>query len=284
MPSTTLSMNRLPPLDDGPVDTHAHVFLRDLPRTASARYAPDTDAPDDAYLGMLDRSLLAVGFIVQPSFLGTDNGYLLESVARHPTRLRAVAVVPPTIAPKELALLTRSGVIGVRLNLIGRPVPPFGADPWRALLTGLSRAGLFVEIQAEGAQWLELRELLARDDLQIVIDHMGRPAHVDRDDSNLRVILNAAATPSVWVKLSAPYRFAANAKQVAAQLLKYAGASRMLWGSDWPWTQHPDVPSYECTLAWLDDWIPEPAMRYGILVHNPRRLIAESVRTRICCF
>ena len=44
---------------------------------------------------------------MQPSFLGTDNSYLLACVKRHPARLRAVAVVDPTIDGRGLGGLTR---------------------------------------------------------------------------------------------------------------------------------------------------------------------------------
>src|SRR4051794_17112495 len=81
----------------GPVDCHAHVFTRALTMAPDARFLPEADAPIESYLALLDAHAIAGGVLVQPSFLGTDNGYLLAAVARAPERLRAVAVVAPTI-------------------------------------------------------------------------------------------------------------------------------------------------------------------------------------------
>jgi hypothetical protein len=59
------------------IDTHAHVFERGLPLANARRYAPGYDAPLSAYLAQLDAHGLSNGVLIQPSFLGTDNSYLL---------------------------------------------------------------------------------------------------------------------------------------------------------------------------------------------------------------
>ena len=51
----------------GPIDTHAHVFLRGLPMAPERRYAPDYDAPLPAYLDILDGNGIAAVVLVQPS-------------------------------------------------------------------------------------------------------------------------------------------------------------------------------------------------------------------------
>src|SRR4051794_25794742 len=107
------------------VDTHAHVFARGLALAAERRYAPGYDAPVAAYLAMLDRNGMSHGVLVQPSFLGTDNDYLVAALRAAPDRLRGVAVVAPEIELDELEALGRGGIAGVRLNLIGQPDPAF---------------------------------------------------------------------------------------------------------------------------------------------------------------
>lgn len=57
------------------------------------RYTPAYDAPADRYLEILDSYDIELGVLVQPSFLGTDNSFLLDALAEHPGRLRAVVVV-----------------------------------------------------------------------------------------------------------------------------------------------------------------------------------------------
>ncbi len=83
------------------IDTHAHVFERGLPLANARRYAPGYDAPLSAYLAQLDAHGLSNGVLIQPSFLGTDNSYLLAALKQAPQRLRGVAVIDPTAPALE---------------------------------------------------------------------------------------------------------------------------------------------------------------------------------------
>ncbi len=83
------------------IDTHAHVFHRGLKLAPGRRYAPDYDAPLALYLEQLDRSGMTNGVLVQPSFLGTDNSYLVECLTQANGRLRGIAVVDPSVSADE---------------------------------------------------------------------------------------------------------------------------------------------------------------------------------------
>lgn len=74
-----------PPL----VDAHAHVFARSLALTPDRRYAPQADALLEDYLAHLDTHGLHAGVLIQPSFLGTDNRYMLDAIRQAPRRLKA---------------------------------------------------------------------------------------------------------------------------------------------------------------------------------------------------
>ncbi|MDI7047420.1 amidohydrolase family protein, partial [Escherichia coli] len=74
------------------------------------RYAPDYDATLDTYLQLLNAHGIERAVLVQPSFLGTDNRYLLQALSRDRRRLRGVAVVTPNVSEKELAALHAQGV------------------------------------------------------------------------------------------------------------------------------------------------------------------------------
>jgi predicted TIM-barrel fold metal-dependent hydrolase len=52
------------------------------------RYAPSYDAPLGDYLGQLLAHGFSHGVLVQPSFLGTDNRYLLSALQTVPGQLR----------------------------------------------------------------------------------------------------------------------------------------------------------------------------------------------------
>jgi hypothetical protein len=77
--SSAKSVVTLPP---GSVDTHAHVFTRELRLAPDPRYVPESGAPIERYLNLLDAHGIAAGILVQPSFLGTDNEYLIAALAR----------------------------------------------------------------------------------------------------------------------------------------------------------------------------------------------------------
>jgi len=239
--------------------------------------APTGDAPLRRYLDLLDATGIAAALLVQPSFLGTDNRFLLDAVATAADRLRAVAVVDPGATAGDLAALKARGTVGIRLNLIGQATPDLRAGPWRGLVERMAATGLFVEVHAEGGQWPILLPGLLDHDLPVVIDHFGRPQSDDpRRCAGLAAVLEAAGHPRVWIKLSAPYRFPGRAGDVVARLLDRAGMDRLLWGSDWPFTQHPEIGSYREARHWLDHWVPSTRSRQRILCENPRRLIASA--------
>jgi predicted TIM-barrel fold metal-dependent hydrolase len=236
---------------------------------------PETDAPIERYLNLLDAHGLAAGILVQPSFLGTDNEYLISALARVPARLRGVAVVSLDTSPAVLEKLRNSGVAGIRLNLIGAPAPNFAAPPWREFLATVARASLHVEVQAEGEMWREIIGPLAASGARLVIDHFGRPTRgLGARCLGFQTLVAASRSADIWFKLSAPYRFTPEAAAwgCADLLLKIPGVGRLVWGSDWPWTQHPQITRYADTLDWLHEWVPDATARAQILGANARTL------------
>src|SRR5258708_15293735 len=74
------------------IDAHTHVFVRGLKLAMDARYAPDYDASWEALLALATRNGVGRAVILQPSFLGFDNSYLLGALRARPGRLRCVAL------------------------------------------------------------------------------------------------------------------------------------------------------------------------------------------------
>ena len=243
------------------IDTHAHVFLRSLPMVENRRYTPGYDASVQRYLQVLTDNDIGCGVLIQPSFLGTDNAYLLDCLDLYPNAFRGVVVVPPDIADETLADMNQRGVVGVRFNTIGRDVGEIGTAENRALLKRVAALGWHVEVQARGADIPAALGLLEGFDGHIVIDHFGLPdPRLGLRDPGFRRLLKEGEGGRTFVKLSAGYRCQGlDVAPLAGALLATLGPRRLLWGSDWPWTQFESGRTYPAIAAALARWLPDLA-------------------------
>ncbi len=261
------------------VDTHAHVFTRALALVGERRYAPDYDASIADYLAMLDRNGMARGVLIQPSFLGTDNGYMVSALRQAPERLRGIAVLAPEAEAGTMRALAEAGVVGLRLNLIGRPDPDFGTPVWQGHLARAKDLGWQIEVQAEARRLGRLLPPLIAAGVPVVVDHFGRidPA-LGIADPGFAQLLGFGAGGGVWVKLSGAYRIGSGeagrqtARAAAERLRASFGARRLLWGSDWPHTQFETQASPAEALRDLEAWVPDAAERRIILGDTPAKL------------
>ncbi|MCC8963990.1 amidohydrolase family protein [Bradyrhizobium sp. Pear76] len=258
------------------IDTHAHVFHRGLKLAPGRRYAPDYDAPLALYLQQLDQNGITNGVLVQPSFLGTDNSYLVECLKATNGRLRGIAVVDPTIAADELHALDRAGVAGIRLNLVGQTLPDLTSPEWTGLLAQIRTLDWQVEIQRNASDLAVLAPRLLDQGVKVVLDHFALPdPKLGIDDPGFQSVLKLGATRNVWVKISAPYRNGAAggafAKQAYPLLRNAYGVDRLLWGSDWPHTQFESTQSYAKNRKFLDELVTDAGERARVLA-SPREV------------
>ncbi|MET4242509.1 amidohydrolase family protein [Bradyrhizobium sp. RT10b] len=260
------------------IDTHAHVFHRGLKLAPGRRYAPDYDAPLALYLEQLDRNGMSNGVLVQPSFLGTDNSYLVESLKTSGGRLRGIAVVDPSVTADELRALDRAGVVGIRLNLVGQSLPDLAAGEWKALLGNVKSMGWQVELQRNASDLALLAPQLLDHGVTVVLDHYALPdPKLGVADPGFQSVLKLGATRNVWVKISAPYRNGASGESFAREayplLRKAYGLDRLLWGSDWPHTQFEASQAYAKNRQFLDALIVDNSERAQVLAspHQPFR-------------
>ena len=257
------------------IDSHAHVFVRGLRLASQRRHAPDHDATLDAYLALLDAHGVSHAVLVQPSFLGTDNSFMLATIRAQPQRLRGVAVVDPDTTDEHLRMLADGGIVGIRLNLIGLPIPDCTAGPWRRLFERVRALDWHVELHCPLRDLARVGQPVLDAGCKLVVDHFGRPDAAG--DDGLDWLLDAARSGRTWVKLSAAYRnwpdaCGASARRASQALLDSFGAAHLVWGSDWPHTQHRELADYAATHGALAAWVPDAATRRRILVDAPARL------------
>ncbi len=265
------------------IDTHAHIFRQDLPMVANRRYSPAYDALVEQYLGHLDHHGLSHGVLIQPSFLGTDNSFMVEALRRFPERLRGVAVVDADIDEAQLDALAAAGVVGIRLNLIGKALQDYTGPGWTSLFERLARRGWQVEIQRGINDLAQIVPPIVATGVDVVIDHFGLPSgSIDVQNANHRAFLELLGDSRVWLKLSAAYRSQSDlpqATRVLAQVREAAGGlERFLWGSDWPNTQFEDRTDYAEQLALIETLLPEATERDQVLAANPARLFGFTTR------
>ena len=238
-------------MDDLPlIDAHAHVWDRTCTYVDGSRYRPDYEATIGDYLRLLDAHGIERAVLVQPSFLGTDNGYMLRAASAHPDRLRAIAVVNPGVTAAALDDMAGGGVIGIRYNLLSLPPEALATPPYRALTARAAAMGWWIEVQANGRDWPAILPHLTG--VRLMVDHFGKPS--GPDCPGFRAILGRDPA-STCVKLSAPYRQAMpDMAPFARALIDRFGPGRCLWGSDWPWTQHEGAHDYAQSRHWLTEW------------------------------
>lgn len=263
------------------IDTHAHIFRQDLPMVANRRYSPAYDALVEQYLGHLDAQGLSHGVLIQPSFLGTDNSFMVEALRQHPERLRGVAVVDVAITDAQLDALAAAGVVGIRLNLIGKELHDYSGPAWTALFERLASRGWQVEIQRGIEDLAQIVPAIVATGVNLVIDHFGLPTGgIDGHKPNHQAFLQLLGNARVWLKLSAAYRSKTDAVQSAAVLAQVreaaGGIERFLWGSDWPNTQFEDRTDYAEQFESIQALLPDAAERHQVLVANPARLFGFS--------
>lgn len=261
------------------IDTHAHVFERGLQLADARRYAPTYDAPLPAYLAQLDAHGVSHGVLVQPSFLGVDNSYLLAALKQAPQRLRGVAVIDPAAPETLLTQMNAEGIVGIRLNLIGAADPQLKSPVWQAALARLHALGWHVELHVEARRLPALLQPLLEAQVSVVVDHFGRPdPALGVDDPGFAALLAAGRSRRVWVKISGAYRNGANGRgeaiaQAAMPRLKDAlGLDRLVWGSDWPHTQFESQINYDKMWAFAGVLLPSAADRKQVLFDTPAQL------------
>ncbi|MEY4427028.1 MAG: hypothetical protein RL535_1326 [Pseudomonadota bacterium] len=257
------------------VDSHFHVFEggQSVPE---ARYSPTYAASFSDWQNAAKQVGVTHGVLVQTSFMGTDNRYLLQHLQQNPDTLRGVAVVAASASYQELSDLHDQGVRGIRLNFAGQS---HDMSAWRAakpLWDTMLRLGWHVELHTDTAALPAVLRSVPLS-IPVVIDHFGKPETASLRDETVQAVQTrvAAAAAQVYVKLSAPYRLEVgiDPKELAQLWLNELGIDALLWGSDWPCTNFEAQASYSTLHDALTDWLCDnlDGMQ-AIKSTNPKRL------------
>jgi predicted TIM-barrel fold metal-dependent hydrolase len=273
-------------------DSHVHIVgpLERYPQLEERTYIADVATLKQLESVSATRAIRRF-VIVQPSFYGTDNSLLLESLDSLGGRGRGVAVVNPQVtSARTLATYAAQGVRGLRINLYSplREKAPL-ADRFAAIVGVARELSWHIQVIAPLKMLAENVELLRRSHVPVVIDHYGVHGDLAPGQPEGRALLTLLAMPHLWIKLSAPYRVSPDplatrpdTAWVAAMLA--TARDRCVWGSDWPHTPPHEAQTGSAVLApyrnlryetLVDDFITavgSAEMAERILSDNPARL------------
>lgn len=270
-------------LPAGPrIDCHIHAIdPARFPYGADTPYRPSGQeiAPAAQLIRVFDVFDVRHALVVATNTgYGSDSRILLDTLSQGGGRFKGVAVVENDVDIKELERLKTAGVIGVAFN-----VPFHGADYYRhaaPLLEMLTSLGLFLQIQVENDQLLDLLPLIDKSPVRLVFDHCGRPS-VSQGVSGkaFQALLALGRERDAHVKLSGYYKFSElphpyeDAWPFIATLVEGFTLDRCVWGSDYPFLRAAERLDYGPLLAVLTKLFPDPGDQHRLLWQTPAKLL-----------
>jgi predicted TIM-barrel fold metal-dependent hydrolase len=268
--------------DNGIIDTHAHIIdPARFPFAGGPGYKPlphEVGTSED-YDTVLDAHGVAHALLVQPSGYGYDNSALLDAMARHPGRFKAIAVVDAETPESELAAFMEQGVVGVRFNLLSHRADALEGPRAERFLARLKELGCFAQVFADDAQWQAVAATLRRSRIRVLVDHFGvRNPAAGLSQPGFAAVLALGREGNAAVKLSAPFRLSrrpedfADLDPFAEALIAAFGIEGCIWGSDWPFINFPRGFSYDAALRAPARWLIDEAERSMVMCSNPARL------------
>ena len=237
------------------VDAHVHVWelpTEQRPWQPLADLRPDYGWPVESQIKVMDECGIDKAVLVQTSYWGFDNHYLIDCGSRYPDRFWLVGLVDPREDSVESSIdsLYAHGVRGLRLPILPRPDIPWINDE-RAHLVW-DKAGnleMIVTLFIDLTQVKSAAETIRRfPNVRVAIDHLARPDTVDDPDGRLfEGLLALAQHDKVYIKVSAlgfmskePYPHE-DMLRLVRRIFDAFGPDRIMWGSDTPGTQKPET-------------------------------------------
>lgn len=254
-------------LKKGFIDAHVHVWTPDTTKYPLAKgYSKDDMKPPSFTPEELLAHAKPCGVtritLIQMSFYGYDNSYMLETMKRFPGVFSGVAVIDEDDRPAErMRELKKQGVRGFRI----RPGE-------RSRETWLDGPGMAAMWKCGAEEGLNMCHLIDADslpavnrmcrkfpDTPVVIDHFARIG-VDGQirEADLKRLADLARHKHVTVKISAYYALGkkkmpyADLGPMIRRLLEAYGRERLMWATDCPY-QVQEGHTYAASIELIRD-------------------------------
>ncbi len=285
-PITPVNFN-VPP---GACDSHTCIIdPAGFPLAASRGYTPESASL--AEMRSMHRALhIERVVIVQPSFYGTDNSCILDTVKQLGSRGRGVALIGDNTSNAELDALERGGICGIICaGGSGQLEPEAVRARFKAAVERTKGRKWHIEFHGRLSEIEAIHDQVMESPVPVLIDHFGgaQPA-LGVGQPGLDRLLSLTRSGKAYVDVSAPYRISKQAPDYPdvapiARAIIAANPERITWGTGWPHpAQIPGRAVSEVTpLYQIDDgrnlnllaaWTSGAAQLRLALVDNPARL------------
>jgi predicted TIM-barrel fold metal-dependent hydrolase len=197
--------------------------------------------------------------LVQMSYYGFDNSYMLNVIRSRPAQFRGIAIVDPDAEWPDSAMrdLAAYGVRGFRIYLeSGHPQPLPGHTGYEQMFRCAADEDLAICALIDPKRLPELDQECQRfPRTPVIIDHLARigmTGQVEEDD--VRALCAMARYPEVRVKLSGFYALGESRPPhldlalLIRRVYEVFGARRLMWGSDAPFQMTRETYSDSISL------------------------------------
>ena len=146
------------------------------------------------------------------------------------------------------------------------------------LLRELAALDMLLSLQVEHDQLVQLRPLVERSGVRVMVDHGGRPAAGKGiAQPGFQALLGLARTGRAAVKLSGYQKFSAlpppyeDTRPFVDALLEAYTLDACLWASDWPFLRAPQRLDVGPLLRQIERLLPEASDRRKLFWETPKR-------------
>lgn len=263
------------------IDCHTHVFDPvNFPYGKDIEYKPSgQEAGTAAQLRQVMKTYgISHSLLVQPnSGYGSDNSYLLDTIARSQGRLKGIAIIDFDANAATLRDLKKRGVVGAAFNPTFHGIDYY--DRSVGLIDRLAQHDMFLQIQSEDDQLTRFVPWIEAMPIQVLIDHCGRPSpEQGLDQPGFKSLLRLARTGRVNVKLSGYSKFSRQGYPLedtwpfVGAIVEAFTLDHCMWASDWPYLRAPQRQDYGPLVELVEVLFPDAADRETLFWKTPQRL------------
>jgi predicted TIM-barrel fold metal-dependent hydrolase len=254
----------------GSIDAHVHVWTSDVEKYPLApgfrqnEVKPSHFTPEDLFAHCQPCGVTRI-VLIQMSFYGYDNSYMLDMMRQHSGVFSGVAVVDPQAQPAHtMRRFAMQGVRGFRIHPRGLKEDEWLAGPGMAEMWKAGAADRLAMCCLIDARYLPSVDAMCRQygDTPVVIDHVARigvDGQIRKSDVNNLCAL--ARHKHAYVKISAFYALGhkrapyTDLGPLIRRVVDAFGPDRCMWASDCPFqveAGHEYRPSIELIRSGLD--------------------------------